>query len=228
MFLWGCQPLLASRRGQSQWYQLWLSHSSFPPHSRLAGSMRGPPCLSHAAIGSRRGLPVPSDVPLHRFVPVAEGCECGLSYLCGEPGFSVGTVVWRTAFLRSLPCSGSPVPLLGTCVCISFEQEHFAPVDVLLFNCSQLFSLLGSPPPFLKGTDSVESEWQFLPVFAFSPLTSCQSPGSCLLTWGGLACSSSALSGILLLGLRKIFIFADFFFMFWKLEREGSKRNHYY
>lgn len=84
-----------------------------------------------------------SHVPLNIFF-AWQKCKFGLFLFCGEPDF-----LMVNSCLKD--CSPSPPPqstlqwehkvsLLGTHVCISFEQEHFAPVDVLLFNCSQLFS----------------------------------------------------------------------------------------
>lgn len=82
-----------------------------------------------------------SKVPLNHFFPMAKECKFRLFlspwWTCD---FSMVNSCLKDCIPPQSPCSGNS--LLGTHVCISFEQEHFAPVDVLLFNCSQLFSLL--------------------------------------------------------------------------------------
>lgn len=96
--------------------------------------------------GADMGCKYYSNLPLNHCLPVAKEYiqqVQGIFYLCGEPDFSMVNSCLKDCLpLQSFSQWEHEVSLLGTHVCISFEQEHFAPVDVLLFNCSQLFSLL--------------------------------------------------------------------------------------
>lgn len=140
-----------------------------------------------------------------------EKCKFGLFLFCGEPDF----LVVNSCLKDCLPPQSSlqwkhKVSLLGTHVCISFEQEHFAPVDGLLFNCSQLFSFLFFCFPLLNCKDFQDNDGfcPFLPLLLYLMLVYMAMflNESC----AGVAWYSPPLSDILVLRLRRIISFCSF------------------
>lgn len=124
----------------------------------------------------------------------------------------------------NLSCWGNTQLVSLALIFISFEQEHFVPIDVLLFNWSQLFSLLIFPA-FLKCKDFVESDifclfLPFLPLPHASPQCHVCSPAVCR---GGLLLS--CFEHILVLGLKKITFFCSVYVLV--VRKGGPQENSF-